>query len=304
MTVTYSKSDFEESKANYSNLTVERTDRNGTEYISAIQSCWKCMGNKIFDCWGHVANGVCFACNGSGFNNIKIKVMTDEHYNKLAEKKALKIQKEREERIANSVKVNEEFLIDRNFSKEGKAYVVYGDTYSIKDELKSKGAKFFNSVWYFAESHSEYDCIEVDAENCFNKNEWDNCYCGWKNYYENELLVCVEKRKESERLALAEKTEYFGNVGDKISNITVTLEKEIWYDTQFGSMSIYIFKDSEGHTFKWNTSTCLLKYGMDSVNSESVVREGDTVNIKATIKEHSEYKNEKQTVITRVKCVA
>ena len=37
----------------------------GTEYTWIV--CHRCLGSKVFECWGHVYNGKCFACGGSGF---------------------------------------------------------------------------------------------------------------------------------------------------------------------------------------------------------------------------------------------
>jgi len=44
----------------------------GTEYTWIV--CHRCLGSKVFECWGHVYNGKCFACDGKG-----------GHYEKTAE---------------------------------------------------------------------------------------------------------------------------------------------------------------------------------------------------------------------------
>ena len=54
-------------------------------------------------------------------------------------------------------------------------------------------------------------------------------------------------------------------------------------------MHIYTFRDDKGDAIIWKTSKCL---GIEN---------GVMVHIKGTIKEHSEYEDEKQTVITRCK---
>jgi hypothetical protein len=38
--------------------------RDGETYRWIV--CHKCGGSRVFHCWGHIANGVCFACGGEG----------------------------------------------------------------------------------------------------------------------------------------------------------------------------------------------------------------------------------------------
>ena len=37
-----------------------------------MEPCWKCAGQKYFNCYKNILNGVCFACNGNGYQNLKI----------------------------------------------------------------------------------------------------------------------------------------------------------------------------------------------------------------------------------------
>ena len=98
---------------------------------------------------------------------------------------------------------------------------------------------------------------------------------------------------------------YVGNIGDKI-NITLTLVSEYTFSTIYGEKVIYVMKDSEDNVFVWNTTSFLGIEGTDSRGNwkfENVNR-GDSFVCKASIKEHSEYKGTKQTVIVRVKVVS
>jgi hypothetical protein len=58
----------------------------------------------------------------------------------------------------------------------------------------------------------------------------------------------------------------------------------------FGCGSIFKFLDSKGNIFIWRTGSADLE-------------EGKTYTIKGTIKEHTEYKSEKQTHLTRCKVI-
>ena len=113
----------------------------------------------------------------------------------------------------------------------------------------------------------------------FPKNFGYVCYAVVE--YQKELAKKVETKNCSE---------YFGNIGDKVT-LEVVLANKHETQSYYGYMCYHIFKDNEGHTFVWMTS------------SRPAMKVGDTYKIKATIKEHSEYKGEKQTFITRVKAI-
>ena len=102
-------------------------------------------------------------------------------------------------------------------------------------------------------------------------------------------------RKEEEAQKLAEKkalSRYYGIVGDKI-DLAVQVEKLAWFEVAsfkgYGTdrMYVYTFILSTGETLVWKTTK-----GLD-------LEQGMQVQIKGTIKEHQEYKEMKQTVLTR-----
>ena len=105
-----------------------------------------------------------------------------------------------------------------------------------------------------------------------------------------------EQEAEEERIK-AEKaiSKYVGQVGDKLT-VEGTFIKTAWFDTHIGWMEqrmyIHTFKDADGNVLVWKTSSGLGRLDLES---------GDQVEIKGTVKEHSEYKDEKQTVLTRCK---
>lgn len=74
-----------------------------------------------------------------------------------------------------------------------------------------------------------------------------------------------------------------------------------YYDD--GTRHIYTFRDADGNCFVWKTQKVIDCY--DEQTEEWTDAEiGDTIEMKATVKEHSEYKGTKQTVITRPKIAA
>ena len=110
-------------------------------------------------------------------------------------------------------------------------------------------------------------------------------------------LEAERLRKEAEEAAIkAQKaiSQYVGQVGDKITTAAV-YDHSAWFEFKLGwateTMYIHTFKDPDGNTLVWKTSS----------NSLHELDEGDKVQITGTIKDHNEYKDEKQTVLTRCK---
>lgn len=85
--------------------------------------------------------------------------------------------------------------------------------------------------------------------------------------------------------------QYFGNVGDKIEQ-TATVTRIGQYYSQFGTVRLTTLTTEDGYVF-------LVK----STSFGFTLRAGDTFKFKATIKEHSNYMETKQTVILRVKII-
>lgn len=106
----------------------------------------------------------------------------------------------------------------------------------------------------------------------------------------------IAKEDEEARIK-AEKaiSQFVGQVGDKI-DITAAYRFSAHFTTHIGwmeeTMYIHNFKDESGNTLIWKTTK-----GIGSLN----LQEGDLVHIKGTIKEHSVYKDEKQTALIRCK---
>lgn len=115
----------------------------------------------------------------------------------------------------------------------------------------------------------------------------------------------AKAEREAAEAARKAISQFVGNVGDKIT-VTVTLEKEFQFSVPsfrgYGEemMSIYTFVDDAGNKLVWKTSGSLGTWSDDGMRFDRVM-EGDRVTIRGTVKEHSEYKSEKQTVLQRVK---
>jgi hypothetical protein len=92
-----------------------------------------------------------------------------------------------------------------------------------------------------------------------------------------------ETKKLEAKNSNTPKSNYVGAVGDKI-NITAIPECIASYDTDFGVTRVYRF-NVDNNVLIWKTGNCL--------DTDKVL------NIKGTIKEHTEFRGIKQTVLTR-----
>ena len=98
-------------------------------------------------------------------------------------------------------------------------------------------------------------------------------------------------------------SDYVCNIGDKI-NVKVTYLNSYNYETQFGSSYIHIFIDDNGNIFKWSTNSKLeftIKDNNSKVSQWCCLDKGATIQLTGKIKDHSEYRGQKQTVLTRCK---
>lgn len=103
---------------------------------------------------------------------------------------------------------------------------------------------------------------------------------------------------------------YVGKIKERIT-VQVSLKCEFNYEKPsfsgwgYDNHTIYIMEDAEGNVFKWDTTSAL---GIDSFDGEFHVFKGvnrnDKFTMKATIKDHKEYKGTPQTVVNRVKVIS
>ena len=95
------------------------------------------------------------------------------------------------------------------------------------------------------------------------------------------------KKMQEEKEKLAKSSNYLGEVGDKISVNFISGREVACCETQFGLLRIYEFKDENGDTVVWKSSS-----------SKEIPESGV---ITGTVKTHEEYDGIKQTVVLRAK---
>lgn len=273
----------------------DKVDKNGT-HVFYDCTCSRCGGTGVIPYYGHIDHGVCFKCGGSGVgSNEEIKVFTDEYGAKLKALRAARAEAKRQKLIDESGEWNKKWLEREGFNAEGTTYLVLGNTFEIKEELKANGAKFdYQLGWHIADP-MHYDVVSLHIEqvayyDSIGRLEYES------NYIEIENLV--KKLKEDAEQELKAKrgehiSEHIGTVGER-RDFVCKLVGHFTYETHYSyygeTNHIYKFADENGDIIVWNTSSWL--------------EEGkDEYRFKATIKEHSEYEGEKQTVVIRPKFI-
>lgn len=86
-------------------------------------------------------------------------------------------------------------------------------------------------------------------------------------------------------------SEYIGNVGEKLSPVSVVCELARSTSSAWGDGILYKFRDTRGNVFSWFAS------------ASKEINVGDLLMITGSIKAHKEYKGAKETQLTRVKKV-
>ena len=271
-----------------------RTDKNGTK-IYHDYTCTRCGGAGYSEAW-RFTGMTCYKCGGSGKQPEPqiIKEYTPEYEAKLAAQRAKRQEKQRLERIEELKSKLPEMLMDKGFNAEGKVYAATGDTYSIKDELKEAGAYWkprLNS-WIFTEPHPEYNTVEISWEEVIEPN-YEGGWLDWKDINPSELI--------QSKLPKVEKpvSQYVGEVGKRLeAEVTLVDVFGFWVPSftpwrGTDTKMVYKFEDASGNILVWFTTG----YGLDA----NQYPQGSSLKIRGTVKEHSEYKGDKQTVLQRVK---
>lgn len=279
--------------------TLISTDKNGTKYYHCQAACGKCGGRGIIPYYIPINGGECFDCEGSGIAEWEEKEYTPEYEEKLRiqrEKRAeRKLAKEREK----APELNAEFFKKNGFNPEGKTYVVLGNTYDIKEELKAQGAKWDNVSrhWHMPTPPEGRNYVELTAEDMYEPNaagvfDWKS----WRRFPEegrDHYFYTIEDA-ENNLKAQAFTSEHVGEVGEKLTVVVTYTHTASWENGyggywNSGVTNLHTFKDEDGNVFIWKTGKFI------------EADYGTKMTLSGTVKEHSEYKGIKQTALTRCK---
>lgn len=274
----------------YSNSSIVKTFvKDGKTYATISDTCDRCGGSGIFYVAIHNGHGVpaspdagvCYKCNGDGKVTKDVRMYTDIEYERMQRSKKRADEKKRKERDAKVAEQNLRTLNKYGFENVD-AYIVLGNTYDIKDELKEAGAKFSPELYWVLPTEptwlTTHSYVKVSVADIFTIS--------------NGYFVLRDDIREFRNALEPVRGEYIGKVGQRLS-VTATLTKAIPYDASFSYQRrtmgyIYIFETADGNTLVWRTTSAWLDIGKE-------------YDIVGTVKEHSEYNKVRQTVLTRCK---
>lgn len=199
------------------------------------------------------------------------------------EKAAINRTKKTEEEMREQFQANRgKWLKEQGFNAEGKTYVVKGETYAIKDQLKEDGFSFNKTLlWHSPVVVEGYEdkIMEFSAEDLAEFAAW-----GSAHYFSDSAKRVKDLVNPQEELPHGDWLE-----GEKFANLKATLKRKGSYNGRYGLSNIYTFVTEAGNVLTWFTTTT------------PEVEVGETVLISGNIKDRTEYKNVKQTNVSRVK---
>lgn len=278
----------------YKNMTIvgEPIKKNGKLYTVVEGACDRCGGTGIFACRvenGHPVphpayGGVCLKCGGTGKITKTVRLYTETQY--AAAQRAKESRRARAEEIMQArikerkAKALPNWLKQNGFDKDGYTYLIFGNTYPIKDELKAASCKFSQELKWHGPAAIDVpeDCYveKIHWSDVYNWNE--NAFDMWRTEEGNKFL---EDIFSSHTLG-----QYVGEVGERLRNIPVIFEKVITFEGQYGTAQVYRF-NYEGAQLSWFTEV------------HKDLEEGAEYTLSGTVKEHKVYGNVKTTYLNR-----
>ena len=273
-----------------------RTDKNGTRYYSFTCPCAKCNGRGYIDHYKHVEAGVCFDCNGSGIYEGTEKVYTDEYLAKKAEMAEKREQKRRAEWTPEKELAKMGYGPEIGIVINARGEIDYGDDFEwLTKHASCKYEKYgchalLTSVGNTLPAEAGYQILPVHWDELLKADE----FCRL-NFKENGAKEALKAHTYSYPPKPKFESAYVGAEGEKVE-LTLKLVKIGGYESSFGgrtvNIAVYTFEDGNHNKLVWKTQK-----GIDGDVC-------DLFKVKGTVMEHSEYRGEKQTVLTRCKVEA
>ena len=178
-----------------------------------------------------------------------------------------------------------EWLKYNGFSVKGITYLVIGNSYSIKDDLKEAGFKFSPLLRW----HAETDTFELPDVCSYYALEYDDLF-----EWDEETGTSFMKEGARDRIELIfnppidiSRSCYVGDIGERLTGIETTVRNISGFDSPYGYKWVYTFEDINGNLFSWFTTT------------QHPLSLGLAVTVTGTVKAHAEYKGARTTQLTR-----
>ena len=242
-----------------------------------------------------VDGGVCYQCLGQKYIYKDVRLYTEKEFTQMeAANERARVKREAERREKMEAEFNQkkaQWLEKNGFNKEGKTFIITGESYSIKDELKSEGYIYHPILkWHKAVKEGNFidRVIEINVNDYFTFSAWGE---GW----------FIQEKKEKLDKMIANKPENLFvnsdwlnmNIGERFSKLSVTFISLRTFFGRYGQNQIVTFQETgTSNLIKWFTSVNI------------PYNEGDHLLLSGTIKEkiNDKYEdNAKVTIVTRCK---
>ena len=270
----------------------EPIKKNGKLYTVVEGTCDRCGGTGVFACRvenGHPVphpayGGVCLKCGGTGKITKTVRLYTEGEYRSAQKAKANRKAKAEETMQARikerKAKAFTRWLERNGFNENEETYLIYGNTYPIKDMLKEAGCKFSQELKWHGPA-----AVEVPEDCYIEKIHWSDVY-NW-NADALDMWRTEEGNKFLEDIFSSHTLgQYVGEIGERLRNITVVFDKVITFEGQYGTAQVYRFS-YEGAQLSWFTEV------------HKDLEEGAEYTLSGTVKEHKVYGNVKTTYLNR-----
>ena len=129
-------------------------NKNGKLYTKVKEKCPRCGGTGIYAIGvenGYIKphpayGGVCLQCDGTGTLTKEVRLYTEKEFNQMQKNAVAAKEKKEAAREAkmkaeyNQNKIN--WLKNNEFNEDGFTFIITGESYSIKDQLKIDNFKY------------------------------------------------------------------------------------------------------------------------------------------------------------------
>lgn len=146
--------------------------------------------------------------------------------------------------------------------------------------------------WYFTEER-EYTPENLAKLEAKREKEAAEARAKWEAEREEREAREAAWKAEQEEIERIRRGHYFGEIGQKVE-MEVTYKGCVEFETVYGWMNIYRFDTDDGAHLIWKSSAIL-------GGAEWMINDDNRITIRATIKDHREYRGIEQTELTRVK---
>ena len=168
------------------------------------------------------------------------------------------------------------------FGEAGYIWIFKGNTFQNIDWFRASPCRYARTWgWYLPSDIEMPDPLPVDITPI--KLMWEQISVDDRLKKEEEIEEFVNSLIYDES-----PSEFIGEIGDRI-DVELTCDKAMPIMNNYGTNYFHTFHDDCGNVYVWSTTARLLE-----VNT--------VYHIRGTVKEHSIYKNVKQTILSRCKC--